>query len=257
MNASSARPFPLAGQIAWITGAGSGIGLACAHELARAGAMVVLSGRRGELLQAAADAIRAEGGKAEVEPLDVCDAAAVNETAQRILWRHEGRIDLLLNSAGTNTTRRFWRDQSAEGWRQVIATNLDSMFYTTRAVLPAMRARRNGLVINVSSWAGVHHPKLTGPAYNGSKHAVVAMTETLNMEDGVNGIRACAICPAEVATPILDTRPVRPTAEDKARMLQPNDIGRTVRFMAELPPHVCVNQLVISPTWNRMYVDDL
>lgn len=245
----------LANQVAWITGAGTGIGLASARALAEAGAIVVLSGRRRELLQAAASTIVQAGGRAEVEVLDVCDAAAVAATAQRILARHAGRLDILVNSAGTNTPRRFWRDQSPEGWRQVIATNLDSTFYTAHAVLPAMRARRSGLVINISSWAGVHHPKLTGPAYNGSKHAVTAMTETINMEDGVNGIRACAICPGEVATSILDTRPQPPSAEERARMLQPEDLGRTVRFIAEMPPHACINQVIVSPTWNRIYTD--
>ena len=83
------------------------------------------------------------------------------------------------------------------------------------------------------------------------------MTETLNMEEGVNGIRACALCPGEVATPILDRRPVPPSAEDRARMVQADDVGHTIRFLAELPPHVCINQLIISPTWNRMYVDNL
>jgi NADP-dependent 3-hydroxy acid dehydrogenase YdfG len=187
----------------------------------------------------------------------VTDAAAVAVTAARLLARHDGRLDILVNSAGTNTPERFWRNLTVDGWRQVLGTNLDGIFHTTRAALPAMRARRNGLVINVSSWAGVHHPKLTGAAYNGSKHAVVAMTETLNMEEGVNGIRACCLCPAEVSTPILDTRPQPPTAEERARMLQPEDLGRTLRFIAELPPHVCVNQLVISPAWNRMYINDL
>jgi len=248
---------PLQGQIAWITGAGSGIGLAGAQALAAAGATVVLSGRRAAVLEAAAEAIRAQGGRADVEALDVSDATAVAAAAARILARHAGRIDVLLNSAGTNTPTRFWRDQTVEGWRQVLATNLDSIFYTTHAVLPAMRTRGSGLVINVSSWAGVHHPKLTGPAYNGSKHAVTAMTETINMEDGVNGIRACCLCPAEVSTPILDTRPVPPSAQDRSRMLQPEDLGRTLRFIAELPPGVCINQLIISPTWNRMYVNDL
>ncbi|QBK04128.1 SDR family NAD(P)-dependent oxidoreductase [Hylemonella gracilis] len=248
---------PLQGQIAWVTGAGSGIGLAGAQALAAAGATVVLSGRRASVLETAAETVRAQGGKAEVEVLDVSDATAVSAVAARILARHAGRIDVLLNSAGTNTPKRFWRDQSVEGWRQVLATNLDSIFYTTHAVLPAMRARGGGLVINVSSWAGVHHPKLTGPAYNGSKHAVTAMTETINMEDGVHGIRACCICPAEVATPILDTRPVPPSAEERSRMLQPDDLGRTIRFIAELPPGVCINQLIISPAWNRMYVNDL
>lgn len=247
----------LHGQVAWITGAGSGIGLAAARALASAGATVVLSGRRPDPLEAAAAQIRATGGVAEVAALDVTDAEAVAASASQILRQHGDRMDVLVNCAGTNTPERFWRDQSAKGWRQVIATNMDSIFYTTHAVLPAMRARRSGLVINVSSWAGVHHPKLTGPAYNGSKHAVVAMTETINMEDGVHGIRACSLCPAEVATPILDTRPTPPTAEERARMLQPDDVGRAIRFMAELPAGVCINQLVISPTWNRFYINDL
>lgn len=243
--------------VAWITGAGSGIGLAAARALAEAGALVVLSGRRSEPLLAAAKTIGQAGGRAEVEALDVCDAAAVAATARRIVARHAGRIDILVNSAGTNTARRSWRDQPPEGWRQVLATNLDSAFYTARAVLPAMRARRTGLVVNISSWAGVHHPKLTGPAYNASKHGVTALTETINMQDGVNGIRACAICPGEVATPILDTRPQPPSAEERARMLQPEDLGRMVRFVAEMPPHACINQVILSPAWNRIYIDSL
>ena len=246
----------LQGKLAWITGAGTGIGLAGAQALAAAGVTVVVSGRRAEVLQAEADKITAAGGCAEVEPLDVADADAVNAVAARILARH-GRIDILLNSAGLNNPDRFWKNQTVEGWRNVIGINLDGTFYTVRAVLPAMRSQRDGLVINISSWAGVHHPKLTGAAYNGSKHAVVALTETINIEEGVNGIRACAICPAEVATPILDRRPVPPSAQDRARMLQPADLGSTIRFIAELPAHACINQLVISPTWNRMYIDSL
>jgi NADP-dependent 3-hydroxy acid dehydrogenase YdfG len=243
-------------KLAWITGAGTGIGLAGAQALAAAGATVVMSGRRADVLQAEADKITAAGGRAEVEPLDVADADAVNEVAARILARH-GRIDILINSAGLNNPDRFWKNQTVEGWRNVIGINLDGTFYTVRAVLPAMRSQRDGLVINISSWAGVHHPKLTGAAYNGSKHAVVALTETINIEEGVNGIRACAICPAEVATPILDRRPVPPSAQDRARMLQADDLGGTIRFVAELPAHACINQLVISPTWNRMYIDSL
>lgn len=246
----------LQGKVAWVTGAGSGIGLGGALALAQAGATVVLSGRREALLQEGAARIQAAGGQAEVELLDVADAKVVQQAAARILARH-ARIDILLNSAGLNTPKRFWRDQSVEGWRSVIGANLDGTFHTVHAVLPAMRAQHDGLIINVSSWAGVHHPQLTGAAYNGSKHAVTALTETINMEEGINGIRACALCPAEVATPILDSRPVPPTAEDRARMLQPEDLGATIRFLAELPPHACINQLIISPTWNRMYLNKL
>jgi NADP-dependent 3-hydroxy acid dehydrogenase YdfG len=246
----------LTGKVAWITGAGTGIGLAGAKALADAGATVVMSGRRKEVLALEAEKIRIKGGKSEVEALDVSDAKAVKKTAAAILNRH-ARVDILVNSAGLNVPNRYWKNQTIEGWKEVIAINLDGSFYTTLAVLPVMRARKDGLVINVSSWAGVFHPKLTGAAYNASKHAVTAMTETINMEECANGIRACAICPAEVATPIMDRRPVPPSAEDRARMLQAEDLGNTIRFIAQMPPHVCINQVIISPTWNRMYIENL
>lgn len=246
----------LEGKIAWITGAGSGIGLAGAQALARSGAVVVMSGRRATVLESEARQIRASGGVAEVAALDVADASAVKQAAAAILARH-GRIDILVNSAGLNNPNRYWKDQSTAGWREVVGINLDGSFYTIHAVLPAMRTNKDGLIINISSWAGVFHPKLTGAAYNASKHAVTAMTETINMEECTNGIRACAICPAEVATPILDRRPVPPSAADRARMLQPDDLGETIRFVAELPPQVCINQIIISPTWNRNYAENL
>jgi NADP-dependent 3-hydroxy acid dehydrogenase YdfG len=246
----------LTGKIAWITGAGSGIGLAGAKALAEAGATVILSGRRKETLEPEAEKLRIRGYKAEVEVLDVSDKKAVKACVAGIASRHGG-VDILVNSAGLNTPNRYWKNQTPEGWDDVVRINLDGSFYTVHAVLPGMRARKGGLVINISSWAGVFHPKLTGAAYNASKHAVVAMTETINMEECVNGIRACSICPAEVATPILEKRPVPPSAEDRAKMLQPEDLGATIRFVAEMPPHVCLNQIVISPTWNRMYIDNL
>jgi len=243
----------LQGKVAWVTGAGTGIGLAGAKALAQAGASVVMSGRRGDVLKAEAEEIRRSGLQAEAEPMDVADPEQVNLAAEAILARH-GKVDILVNSAGLNVPNRFWRNQTIDGWNQVIRINVDGVFYCTQAVLPAMRAQHDGCIINVSSWAGVHHAQLTGAAYNGSKHAVTALTETINMEEGVNGIRACALCPAEVATPIMDRRPVPPSQEDRAKMLQPKDLGHTICWIAELPPNVCINQLVISPTWNRIYI---
>jgi len=243
----------LEGKVAWITGAGTGIGLAGSQALARAGATVVMSGRRGDVLEREAAAIRNGGGKATVETLDVSDAAAVQRAAQGILARH-GTVDILVNSAGLNNPQRFWRDQTVESWDQVIRINLDGTFYCTKAVIPSMRTRKDGIVINISSWAGKYTSAMVGAAYNGSKAAVVSLTETINMEECANGIRACAICPAEVATPILDRRPVPPSAEERAKMLQSADLGEAIRWVAEQPPHVCINELIISPTWNRLYV---
>jgi NAD(P)-dependent dehydrogenase (short-subunit alcohol dehydrogenase family) len=246
----------LTGKVAWVTGAGTGIGLAGAKALAEAGATVVMSGRRKEVLGPEAEKMRIRGFGADTEALDVSDKVAVKRAANRIVERH-GKVDILVNSAGLNVPNRYWKNQTPEGWDEVIGINLDGSFYTTFAVLPGMRTRGDGLIINISSWSGVYHPKLTGAAYNASKHAVVAMTETINMEECVNGIRACAICPAEVSTPIMEKRPVPPSAEDRARMLQPEDLGAVIRFVAELPARACINQLIISPTWNRMYVGDL
>lgn len=243
----------LDGKVAWITGAGSGIGLAGARALAREGAAVVMSGRRAEVLQGEARTLREAGARAEAMPLDVTDAAAVRAAAADILAGH-GRVDILVNSAGINVPNRFWKDQTHEGWEKVVRIDLDGVYHCTAAVLPSMRERRDGVVINVSSWAGRYDTFMTGPAYNAAKHGVLAMTMHLNMEECRNGIRACALCPAEVATPIMRNRPVPPGAEDLARMLQPEDMGEAILWVAAQPPHVCVNELVISPTWNRIFL---
>jgi NADP-dependent 3-hydroxy acid dehydrogenase YdfG len=243
----------LDGKVAWVTGAGSGMGLSGAQQLTAAGATVIMSGRRADVLEREAGSIRKAGGKAEVEALDVSNATSVHRVAEAILARH-GKLDILVNSAGLNNPQRSWRDQTVASWDQVIRVNLDGTFYCTHAVLASMRARKDGLIINISSWAGRYTLAMAGAAYNGSKHAVISMTETINMEECVNGIRVCAICPAEVATPILDRRPVPPSPEERARMLQADDVGKTIRWVAEQPAHVCINEITISPTWNRMYI---
>ena len=243
----------LAGQVAWITGAGSGIGLSAAQELAAAGATVVLSGRRAEPLDEAAKAIRASGGKAEALSLDVTDSKAVAE-AEKLLQGRHGHIDILVNSAGANVPKRFWKEVSVESFDRVFAVNLHGAFYAIAAVLPGMRANKRGTIVNISSWAGMFDTSLTGPAYSASKRAMIAMSHSLNVEECRNGIRACVICPGEVATPILKTRPIPPSAEELARMLQPGDVGRTVRYVCEMPARACINEIIISPTWNRLYL---
>lgn len=240
----------LEGKVAWITGAGSGIGQAGARALADAGMSVVLSGRRQEPLQQTAAEI---GPTASVEVLDVSDKASVAAVADAILARHE-RVDVLVNSAGINVKNRNWHNVTLDEWDRIIRIDLDGAFYCSKAVLPAMIDNGDGLIINVSSWAGRFVSVVTGPGYTAAKHAMNAMNESLNMEHGIHGIRACAICPGEVATPILDNRPVPVSDEDKAKMVQSEDCGDVIRFIAELPAHVCINELTISPTWNRGYI---
>jgi NADP-dependent 3-hydroxy acid dehydrogenase YdfG len=245
-------PNTLKDKVAWITGGGSGIGLAGALELARAGAHVVISGRSRETLLSSEKQIKAVGS-VEVIALDVADQKEVANGAQAIVKRH-GRIDILVNSAGVNSPKRAFRNVSVESWNQIVAVNLSGMFYCCQAVLPSMREKKEGLVINISSWAGRYASTLTGPGYNATKHAVVALTESINMEECANGIRATSILPGEVATPILEKRPVPPTPEVRARMLQPEDLGATILFVATLPARACVNELIISPTHNRFYL---
>lgn len=240
----------LTGKTAWVTGAGTGIGEAGAIELARAGMNVVLSGRRVDVLEAVAARI---GPRASVEALDVADRQAVLAVAERIFGRF-GQIDVLVNSAGLNVKQRNWHNITLDDWDKVIRVDLDGAFYCAKAVLPGMIERKDGLIINISSWAGRFVSIVTGPAYTAAKHAMNAMTESLNMEAGIHGVRACAVCPGEVATPILDNRPIPVSAEDKARMVQSEDCGEIIRFLAALPPHVCINELTVSPTWNRGYV---
>ena len=245
----------LKGQVAWITGGGSGIGLAGAIELVKAGAHVVISGRNIATNAAALAQLQALGS-AESVLLDVADTHAVKAVAQQILAA-QGRIDILVNSAGINATKRNFDVLTTEAWDDVVNINLNGLFYCVHAVLPAMRAQTGGLIVNVSSWAGLYASKLTGPAYNATKRAVLALSESINMEECAHGIRATSLLPGEVATPIMEKRPVPPTKETRERMVQTEDMGRAILFLAQMPARACINELVISPTHNRFYLGGL
>lgn len=238
----------LTGQRAWITGGGSGIGAGSAIALAQSGAEVILSGRRTEPLEKIADRIQSDGGSASVYGLDVADSTAVAQAAKDI-----GPVNILLANAGLNVPDRSFESVTTDGWNKVVDVNLNGVFYAVNGVLPGMRSLGGGVCILIASWAGRYATRLTGPAYNATKRAVLALSESLNDEEGANGIRSTVIMPGEVATDILKTRPVPPSQEEMDRMLQVDDLARTVQFVAEAPPHVCLNEILISPTWNRFY----
>src|SRR3954453_22371582 len=189
-------------RVAWVTGGGSGIGEAGAEALAADGWTVVVSGRRKDALDAVVGKITKTGGAAEAIALDVAVAAEAQKAADQIVAKH-GRIDLLVNNAGINVPKRSWNDMELEGWDQLVQVNLNGVLYCMRAVLPTMRKQQDGSIINVSSWAGRHVSKMPGPAYTTTKHAVLALTHSFNMDECVNGLRACCLMPGEVATPIL------------------------------------------------------
>ena len=242
----------LAGRIAWVTGAGSGIGEASALALAGAGATLVLTGRRSEPLDAVAARIAASGGTAVVQPGDLTRPETAGGIVAEVVRRF-GRLDLLVNNAGLNIAARAWRDLTPASIDAVLHGNLSAAFYCAAAAMEPMRRQRDGLLIHTASWAGKYVSPVSGPAYTAAKHAVVAMSQSINVEEYRSGIRSTAVLPAEVATPILDRRPVPPNAEERAAMLQPRDLGALVLFIATLPPGVCLNEVTISPTMNRMY----
>jgi len=243
----------LEGKTIWITGAGSGIGEATALAMAKEGATVALTGRRKEPLETVAHAITQAGGKALVEPGDVMYKAMAPAVVARII-KATGRLDILVNNAGTNVTARTFAVLTPENLDTVLQANLNGAYYCVLAVLPQMRAQQDGVLIHTASWAGKYVTPLSGTAYTASKHAVVAMSHSLNMEEFKNGIRSSVICPHEISTPILNTRPVKVTEEERARMLQSEDMANLYVYIATQPAHVCINEVTIAPTWNRAYL---
>ncbi len=236
----------LKGKIVWVNGAGSGIGQAGAEALADGGAKVILSGRRADVIEAAAKKIKG----AVPLPLDITKEADV-AAAHASIEKNHGTVDILVNSAGGNLPKRKFDELTPESWRMMIDMNLNGAFFSARIVLPGMRKKNNGLIINIASIAGKRVSQVSGMAYTAAKHAMVAFSEAINQEDCASNIRACAISPGEVATPILDKRPIPPSAEERAKMLQPADLGRIIRFIAETPAHVAIHELLVVPTWNR------
>jgi NADP-dependent 3-hydroxy acid dehydrogenase YdfG len=239
----------LEGKIAWVTGAGTGIGEASAKALAAAGAHVVLSGRRKAPLDAVVEAIVAAGGLAEAVPLDVADSSATQSIAEDIMERLGG-TDIFFANAGQNIRNRTTRELTAAAFDEVISINLNGVMYGILAVLPHMRPKGAGTIIINSSWAGRFPSGRSGAAYSSAKHALTALSHSINMENGMDGIRCCLLMPGGTNTPIHKARPNPPSAESLAMLLQPEDLGALVRYIAEAPPHVCFNEIVIAPTKN-------
>ncbi|MFS0713359.1 SDR family NAD(P)-dependent oxidoreductase [Microbacterium sp. 2P01SA-2] len=232
-------------RVAWITGAGSGMGRAAALALAP-DRRLALSGRRPEMLAETARDVAAAGGEAIVLPFDTGDAGAVSAARDEIRGRW-GRIDDLVLAAGLNSPRRTWGTQSVGEVEQVIDTNLLGVIHVIDAALPALRSSGSACVVVVSSFAAWRFSPVAGVAYSASKRALASVCETLNAQEAAAGIRVCHLCPGDVDTEFLRLRPEVPDAEARERMLTPDDIGRTVRFVVDAPPHVRIDELVISP----------
>ncbi|MFD1722982.1 SDR family oxidoreductase [Amnibacterium endophyticum] len=228
--------------VLWVTGAGSGMGAAISVAAAEAGWRVALSGRRREPLEAVAARC---GEGAAVIPLDVQDPGAAAPALDAVRERL-GPVTGLALAAGLNVPRRSWAEQSLTDFQAVVATNLTGVAAVVDAALPDLRAAAGTAVI-VSSFSAWAYSAVAGVAYGASKTALGTLCRSLNAEEERHGVRATHLCPGDVATDFLDARPEVPDAAARARMLQPDDVARAALFALSAPPHVRVDELVISP----------
>ena len=240
----------LNGMVAWVTGAGTGIGAGAAIALAREGVHVILTGRRLEPLEVVAASIRESDGNVEVAQGDAMDRSGMKKIAADIVKAH-GKLDLLFNNHGVNVTDRNWGGGNLDGWDEVIDVNVKGAYNCAHAALEVMRPKGEGTIITTSSKAGVGYSPRAGVAYGASKHAVMALNQLMNIEEGNNGIRACVLSPGEVDTPILDYRPIPVPKEERERLIQSDDMGEIVVFMMKMPARVTLNEVIISPTYTR------
>lgn len=236
----------LQGKSALITGGGTGIGAACAVALAQAGCRVAIAGRRPEKLKQAAALFTGEP-KIQAFAADIGDRKSV-ESLFRSVADKFGPVDILVQSAGVNVPKRSMAELSPDDWDYIMRVNVTGAYLCMHAVLPQMRARRDGLIVNINSIAGIRASQLGGVAYSASKFAFTSLGQTVALEEKDYNIRVTNIYPGEVETPILDHRPVPVTSEHRARILQPEDVAAVVVTIAQLPPRANVSEVVIKPT---------
>jgi NADP-dependent 3-hydroxy acid dehydrogenase YdfG len=241
----------LAGRVALVTGASSGIGEATAMALAGAGVSVAVCARRRDRLAGVVARIESAGGRALALPGDVTDeivaAAIVEQTIA-----HFGRLDILVNSAGIMRVGGVV-DADTEAYRRVLDINLLATVYTCRAALGPMKRQGCGDIINISSLAG----RKVGPmvnAYAASKHALNAMTDGMRQEVGGYGIRVCVLMPGATTTEVAEgvsdpqQRAAMRAHVSKAGAMAPSDVADSILFLLSLPRRACVSELAIRPT---------
>jgi NAD(P)-dependent dehydrogenase (short-subunit alcohol dehydrogenase family) len=216
-----------------------------ALRFAAEGWRVALVGRRPEPLSETAASAGGDDTRIAVFPCDVSAPEPVTAMAAAVLERF-GEVDVLVNAAGINVTRRSFEALSLDDWHAVLATNLHGAYYCVRAFLPGMRARHTGTIININSDVGKVARDLAGPAYVSSKFGLMGLTQQINAEERANGVRACSICPRDINTPLLDKRVQPPAPEVRARMLQPDDLADCVWLVATLPARAIVEEISLS-----------
>ena len=237
----------LDGQVAIVTGGGSGIGRETAKLLAAEGAHVVVAGRRKPPLDDAVGEIQRAGGAASARQADVARHAEAVELARWTLATL-GRVDVLVNNAGHSSRARSIRWVGKDEWDSVLDVNLNGVYALTQAVLPNMIERGGGTIVTVSSVAAFRPGLIGGAPYGAAKAAVRNLMGHIHTVLRDKGIRATTVMPAEVDTPILENRPLPPGEKARATMMQAEDVARAILLAVTLPPRTVIEEIIMSPT---------
>ncbi len=237
----------LKGKTALITGGGGGIGLGAAMALVREGCRVAISDCNGDRLRRAA---AAHAGQPPIS-CRTCDVTDRANVAGLVTWAVEelGPLDIVVHSAGINVLARKMADLDPADFDRIMAVNCAGLYNVLHAVLPGMRQRSDGLIVNIGSMSGKRTWPVAGAAYCASKFAAAALALAVGQEERAHGVRITNIHPGEVNTPILDQRPIPVPAEQKAQMVQPEDIGHCIVALARLPRNVVVPEMIIKPLY--------
>jgi NADP-dependent 3-hydroxy acid dehydrogenase YdfG len=233
-------------RVLWITGAGSGMGRAAAIRASSNGWCVALTGRRQGELEKTAAAVEASGGEALVAAADIRAADSLRNAYSTI--RAWGSVSGLVAAAGLNDRHRSWSDQSLATFSDIVHTNLIATASTIDLALPELRTNR-GVIVVVSSVAAWRFSPIAGVAYSASKLGLSSLCETVNAEEARHGVRACHLCPGDVATDFLALRPVVPDAAAREKMLTADDVSVAIEYVIDSPPHVRINEMVITPAY--------
>lgn len=228
---------------AFITGATHGIGRATAFALGRAGYAVGVCARTAASVDALVTELRAAGITAAGAAADVGQPEPVAQAVARVT-EALGEIGLLVNNAGVLIARPF-EELTLEDWDTTMTTNVRSLFLVTHAVLPGMRRRRAGTVVNVASLAG-RNGFAGGTAYTASKHAVLGFARSLMLEVRKDGIRVVTICPGSVDTGMLRDQAM--LKSDPQRILRPEDVAEAIVAAVRLPARAMVSEIDVRPT---------
>jgi 3-oxoacyl-[acyl-carrier protein] reductase len=232
---------PLSTHVALVTGAGRGIGTAISRRLAELGAVVVMTGRSREPLEATAAALSQTGSEIDIVPCDVQDLHSVEQLASHVDEKY-GRIDILVNNAGIGVFGKPLHELAPGDWDRVLNTNLRGVYHMIRSFAPKMIAAGSGHIINISSLAG-KNPVANGAAYAASKWGLNGLSYSVAEELRIYGIRVSVVCPGSVDT---DLSPH--SGKDKSKMLTPEDVAHIVEMLVTQAPESFVSEVLIRPT---------